>query len=112
MYIAGARLECMYPISILTPGMGLNITCVSYCDGVDFGFSLAPELFDQPWDLVDGLFETLDEYLGLIPGKGRKAGKRRATAVKKATGRKRAKTVKKAPVKKKAGKTVAGRLKG
>ena len=112
MYIAGARLECMYPISILTPGMGLSITCVSYCDGVDFGFSLAPELFDQPWDLVDGLFETLDEYLGLIPGKGSKAGKRRATAVKKATGRKRAKTVKKAPVKKKVGKTAAGRRKG
>ena len=109
MYIAGARLECMYPISILTPGMGLNITCVSYCDGVDFGFSLAPELFDQPWDLVDGLFETLDEYLGLIPGKNSKAGKRRASAVKKATGRKRVKKVKKAPVKKQAGKAVADR---
>lgn len=106
MYIAGARLECMYPISILTPGMGLNITCVSYCDGVDFGFSLAPELFDQPWDLVDGLFEALDEYLALIPGKGSKAGKQRSTAVKKATGRKRAKTV---PVKKKVGKAAAGR---
>ena len=109
MYLAGARLECMYPISILTPGMGLNITCVSYCDGVDFGFSLAPELFDQPWDLVDGLFETLDEYLGLIPGKNSKAGKRRASAVKKATGRKRVKKVKKAPVKKQAGKAVADR---
>jgi WS/DGAT/MGAT family acyltransferase len=104
MYIAGARLECMYPISILTPGMGLNITCVSYCDGVDFGFSLAPELFDQPWDLVDGLSETLDEYLELIPAKGSKAGKPRAAAVNKATGRKPAKKVKKVPVKRKAGK--------
>ena len=110
MYIAGARMECMYPISILTPGMGLNITCVSYCDGVDFGFSLAPELFDQPWDLVDGLFAMLDEYLGLIPGKGSQAGKLRATAVKKATGRKRAKKVTKTRVKKrKAGNAAADR---
>jgi diacylglycerol O-acyltransferase / wax synthase len=67
MYIAGARLECMYPISILTSGMGLNITCVSYCDSVDFGFSLAPELFDKPWELVDGLEAALQEYLALIP---------------------------------------------
>jgi len=110
MYIAGARMECMYPISILTPGMGLNITCVSYCDGVDFGFSLAPELFDQPWDLVDGLFATLDEYLGLIPGKGGKAGMLRATAVKQATGRKRPKKVTKTRVKKrKAGNAAADR---
>ena len=37
MYIAGARLETMYPMSIITHGLGLNFTCVSYVDQVDIG---------------------------------------------------------------------------
>ena len=37
MYIAGARMENMYPMSILTAGMGVNFTCVSYRDTMDFG---------------------------------------------------------------------------
>ncbi len=85
MYIAGARLECMYPISVLTTGIGLNVTCVSYGDGVDFGFTLAPELFRAPWALVDGLEASLAEYLALIPGKpraSRKKNRRSARTVK------------------------------
>ncbi len=78
MYIAGARMESMYPLSILTPGMGLNITCVSYCDSVDFGFTLAPEMFAEPWALVDGLEATLREYLELAAPKRRARKKKPA----------------------------------
>ena len=31
LYMAGARLESHYPISVITDGMGLNITVMSYC---------------------------------------------------------------------------------
>lgn len=90
MYIAGARVECMYPVSILTAGMGINITCVSYCDAVDFGIALAPELFDKPWELADGLDTALQEYLDLIPrSRARAAGKRKTGRNKKAPARRR-----------------------
>ncbi len=63
MYIAGARMETMYPMSIITHGMALNITCVSYVDNVDFGITIAPDLFSRPWDLLDGIGEAMAEYL-------------------------------------------------
>ena len=37
LYCAGARLEANYPVSVITDGMGLNITVMSYCGHMDFG---------------------------------------------------------------------------
>jgi WS/DGAT/MGAT family acyltransferase len=37
LYLAGARLVTNYPISVITDGMGLNITVMSYCGHLDFG---------------------------------------------------------------------------
>jgi hypothetical protein len=37
LYCAGARLKANYPISVITDGMGLNITVLSYCGSMDFG---------------------------------------------------------------------------
>jgi len=37
LYMAGARLVANYPVSVITDGMGLNITLMSYCGMVDFG---------------------------------------------------------------------------
>lgn len=37
LYLAGARLVANYPISVITDGMGLNITVMSYCGRLDFG---------------------------------------------------------------------------
>ena len=73
MYISGARLESMYPMSILTAGMGINFTCVSYCDTMDFGIIVDPELVPQHTELATGLeergFEVLVPRL-LPPGDG------------------------------------------
>ncbi|MEH6583275.1 MAG: wax ester/triacylglycerol synthase family O-acyltransferase [Halioglobus sp.] len=65
MYIAGVRMETMYPMSIITPGLGINFTCVSYADHVDFGVTIEPELVPQPWDIINGLGAALQEYLAL-----------------------------------------------
>jgi diacylglycerol O-acyltransferase len=37
LYLAGARLEANYPVSVITDGMGLNITVMSYMGALDFG---------------------------------------------------------------------------
>ena len=37
LYLAGARMVANYPISVITDGMGLNITVMSYCGHLDFG---------------------------------------------------------------------------
>ena len=37
LYLAGARLTANYPVSVITDGMGLNITVMSYMGSLDFG---------------------------------------------------------------------------
>jgi hypothetical protein len=37
LYLAGAKLEANYPVSVITDGMGLNITVMSYMGHMDFG---------------------------------------------------------------------------
>jgi hypothetical protein len=44
LFVAGGRVEATDPVSIIEPGMGLNVTVVSYLDRVDFGFTVDPEL--------------------------------------------------------------------
>lgn len=39
LYLFGARLEAMYPASVLYHGQALNITCVRYGDDLNFGFT-------------------------------------------------------------------------
>ena len=63
LYTAGAKIECMYPMSLLAPGQGLNITVVSYMDQVDVGFTVDPDLVPDPWVLADAIQDGLDELL-------------------------------------------------
>ncbi|MGH0028386.1 MAG: WS/DGAT/MGAT family O-acyltransferase [Myxococcota bacterium] len=37
LYVGGARVESMMPLSLLSVGQGLNVTAVSYCDRIDVG---------------------------------------------------------------------------
>jgi diacylglycerol O-acyltransferase len=65
MYIAGARMQSMYPMSILTAGMGVNFTCVSYLDSIDFGVMVDPNLLPHHETITSGLEGALSEYLAL-----------------------------------------------
>jgi diacylglycerol O-acyltransferase / wax synthase len=62
LYLAGARLVANYPISVITDGMGLNITVMSYCGHLDFGL-IADR--DQIPDL-HRLMQWLREELALL----------------------------------------------
>lgn len=53
LYFAGARLESYIPVSIVTDGMGLNITVHSYLDQLEFGIIAAAELVPDVWHLAD-----------------------------------------------------------
>lgn len=80
VYLAGARVETLYPMSVITAGMALNITCVSYADKLDFGLTLDPDVIDDPWSLMDAMERELAGYLSGLPGKpgsGKKPARRK-----------------------------------
>jgi WS/DGAT/MGAT family acyltransferase len=60
-YMAGARVEELYPMSMLQVGSGMNITAVSHDDQVDFGFLVDPRLVPDPWLFADRLPQVLAE---------------------------------------------------
>jgi diacylglycerol O-acyltransferase len=60
LYCAGARLVANYPVSVITDGMGLNITVMSYCGRLDFGIVGDREQMPDLWKLIGWLGEELD----------------------------------------------------
>lgn len=89
MFIAGARIDSMFPMSILTAGMGINFTCISYRDNFDFGIIVDPGLVPN-YDTIPAQLESgLADYLQLCkPKRKRKSTKKMAE--KKARPKKRA----------------------
>ena len=67
LYLAGARVETMYPVSVITDGLGMNITVFSYQDELNFGIIVDRETVPDVWDLIGWLGESLDELVATIP---------------------------------------------
>jgi WS/DGAT/MGAT family acyltransferase len=42
LYLEGAELESLYPLSVVTDGMGINLTVISYCDKLCFAITSCP----------------------------------------------------------------------
>jgi diacylglycerol O-acyltransferase / wax synthase len=63
LYMAGAKLEANYPVSVITDGMGLNITVMSYNGDLDFGLVGDRDQIPDLWVMIDWLREGLDELL-------------------------------------------------
>ena len=63
LYFAGARLEKMYPLSIISDGMGLNVTVMSYRDSVDIGITADREQTPDVQDIIDGMSDELVRLL-------------------------------------------------
>lgn len=59
LYIAGCKVVTNYPISALGHGQGINITCVSYLDQLDFGILTSPNVVPDPDVLIDYI---IDEF--------------------------------------------------
>jgi len=70
LFSVGARLDANYPVSVITDGMGLNITVMSYCGHLDVGIVADREQMPDVWSLIGWLDEALEE---LAPGRRRRA---------------------------------------
>jgi diacylglycerol O-acyltransferase / wax synthase len=60
LYVAGARMEHYFPVSIVTEGQGLNITVHSYLDRLDFGLIASRELVPDLERVLEAIFEDLE----------------------------------------------------
>ncbi|HRQ97366.1 MAG TPA: wax ester/triacylglycerol synthase family O-acyltransferase, partial [Candidatus Accumulibacter phosphatis] len=55
LYLAGGRIRSCWPMSIVTHGLGLNITVFSYCDALDFGLTVARAAVPEVQSLATAL---------------------------------------------------------
>jgi len=77
LYFRGARLEAIYPASIVTHGQALNITCQSYAGTMDFGFTGCHSSVPSLQKLAVYSAEALDELeAAILPKPARVAAKR------------------------------------
>jgi WS/DGAT/MGAT family acyltransferase len=60
LYMAGAELQANYPVSVITDGMGLNITVMSYRGRMDFGLVADRDQMSDVWCLIDWLGDELE----------------------------------------------------
>jgi diacylglycerol O-acyltransferase / wax synthase len=71
LYLAGARIEHIFPVGPLTVGMGMNVTVMSYGDCVDVGVQVDPALVDDAWELTSYAAAELDELVAATRPKRR-----------------------------------------
>lgn len=61
MYWNGARMDGSYPLSIVTDGMAMNITLVTYNENVDFGIIACRRSVPQVQRMIDYMEDALRE---------------------------------------------------
>jgi hypothetical protein len=61
LFFRGAELLAIYPVSIVTQGQALNITCQSYAGSMDFGFTGCHSSVPSLQKLAVYTAEALDE---------------------------------------------------
>jgi diacylglycerol O-acyltransferase / wax synthase len=61
LYLAGAKMEHWYPVSIINDAAGLNITVHSYQNSLDFGLIACRELVPELNSILQGIKNSLDE---------------------------------------------------
>ena len=55
LYWRARSSQAHFPVSVITDGVGLNITCMSYRDHIDFGIVVDREMADDAWEFMDRL---------------------------------------------------------
>ena len=70
LYCAGAQMLSNNPVSVIAHGAGLNITCMSYRDHIDFGIIVDREQMQDAWPLLDAMQGALAEFERDICGTG------------------------------------------
>jgi WS/DGAT/MGAT family acyltransferase len=73
LYCAGATMLAHYPVSVVTDGVGLNITVMSYLDRLDVGIVTDRDAVDDAWTLLESMSNALQELMEVICGRERGA---------------------------------------
>ncbi|MCK7594137.1 WS/DGAT/MGAT family O-acyltransferase [Pseudomarimonas salicorniae] len=73
LYFRGARLEASYPVSLVTHGQALNITCQSYDGHLNFGFTGCRDSLPHMQRVATYTGEALAELEALLLAPGARA---------------------------------------
>lgn len=87
LYFNGARLDALFPLSLLVHGNALNITCISYAGTLNFGFTGARDTLPHLQHLAIFMGEALDEISEVLLGKRASRPKPRSTRARSAKAR-------------------------
>jgi hypothetical protein len=68
IYIAGVKVEGLYPLGPVMEGPGLNVTIVSYRDRVGFGLIACSDNLPDIDDLAAEFPRAVDEMLAAVRG--------------------------------------------
>ncbi|GAA0394733.1 wax ester/triacylglycerol synthase family O-acyltransferase [Microbispora corallina] len=75
LYVCGARVLALFPISVITDvSGGINITVFSYDGRLDFGVIVDRDMVPDVWDIVDYLGDALAELTALAEKAGPRGG--------------------------------------
>ena len=66
VYCGGARLVANYPLSVISEGVGLHISLVTYDDEIHIGLVACREALPGHWDLVDDIVASLHELRAAV----------------------------------------------
>lgn len=66
LYYNGARLDAIFPLSLLMHGNALNITCLSYAGTLNFGFTGARDTLPHLQKMAVYMGEALEELAGML----------------------------------------------
>lgn len=72
LYFNGAKLEAMYPVSLIAHGGALNITCLSYAGTLNFGFTGCRDTLPHMQRLAVYTGEALQELVELAAPQGKR----------------------------------------
>jgi WS/DGAT/MGAT family acyltransferase len=79
LYLAGSKLLTLYPVSIPTHGVGLNITVQSYCGALDFGFTACRRTVPDIRKLAEYHVDALRELSEAVPAEPKPSKATQAT---------------------------------
>jgi diacylglycerol O-acyltransferase / wax synthase len=63
LWVAGGRVEAVYPMGPLLPGAGINVTCLSNMGNVDVGILVDGATVPEPWRIAEALPDAVATLL-------------------------------------------------
>ena len=66
LYLAGAKIEAIFPLGPLLPAIGVNVTVLSDQGQLDVGVLACPDIVSDPWLLADGFADGVSRLLATL----------------------------------------------